>query len=106
MQRTMVEIQQRRSHTRGFIFPYQPEGTVMNNIVYIVGAIVIVGAVLSFFGLRYSKHISGTTRELQEDLLSVRRHLGNGWIQLLRLSVKYQAAQKFKFLHYSDLNTA
>ena len=52
MQRTMVEIQQRRAHTRGFIFPYQPEGTVMNNIVYIVGAIVIVGAVLSFFGLR------------------------------------------------------
>jgi hypothetical protein len=26
----------------------------MNNIVYIVGAIVIIFAVLSFFGLRYS----------------------------------------------------
>ena len=51
MQRTMVKVQQRRTHTRGFIFPYRPEFTVMNNIVYVKGAIVIVGTVLSFFGL-------------------------------------------------------
>jgi hypothetical protein len=28
------------------------EGAAMNNIVYIVGAIVIIVAILSFFGLR------------------------------------------------------
>jgi len=30
----------------------QTKGILMNNIVYIVGAIVIIVAVLSFFGLR------------------------------------------------------
>ncbi len=30
----------------------QPKGTLMNSIVYIVGAIVIIAAILSFFGLR------------------------------------------------------
>jgi hypothetical protein len=29
-----------------------PKGHLMNNIVYIVGAIVIIIAILSFFGLR------------------------------------------------------
>jgi len=28
------------------------QGTSMNTIIYIVGAIVIIGAVLSYFGLR------------------------------------------------------
>ena len=31
---------------------HQPKGTLMNNIVYIVGAIVIIAALLSFLGLR------------------------------------------------------
>ncbi len=35
-----------------FIPPTQVKGTFMNTIVYIVGAIVIIGAILSFFGLR------------------------------------------------------
>jgi hypothetical protein len=30
----------------------QTKGILMNNIIYIVGAIVIIVAVLSFFGLR------------------------------------------------------
>lgn len=35
-----------------FHFPNQIRGSHMNNIVYIVGAVVIILAVLSFFGFR------------------------------------------------------
>jgi hypothetical protein len=31
---------------------FQPEGTSMNGIIYIIGLVVVVVAVLSFFGLR------------------------------------------------------
>lgn len=31
---------------------FQPKGNPMNSIVYIVGAVVIIVAILSFFGLR------------------------------------------------------
>jgi hypothetical protein len=32
--------------------PLHAKGKLMNNIIYIVGLIVIVAAILSFFGLR------------------------------------------------------
>jgi hypothetical protein len=34
------------------LLPGNPREAIMNNIVYIVGAVVIVIAILSFFGLR------------------------------------------------------
>ena len=41
-----------RTSTSGRLLINSQKGYLMNNIVYIVGAIVIVIAVLSFFGLR------------------------------------------------------
>jgi ABC-type dipeptide/oligopeptide/nickel transport system permease subunit len=38
--------------TRAWIFNPREREKLMNNIIYIVGAVVIVIAVLSFFGLR------------------------------------------------------
>jgi hypothetical protein len=32
--------------------PHTPRSTAMNTIIYIVGLIVVIGFVLSFFGLR------------------------------------------------------
>ena len=41
------------NHPKHAIQSYNPlEVNLMNNIVYIVGAIVIIVAILSFFGLR------------------------------------------------------
>jgi hypothetical protein len=34
------------------VFRVQPEEDPMNSIIYIVGLIVVIGVVLSFFGLR------------------------------------------------------
>jgi len=45
----VVEPQFQRDLTRIIV---HPKGNPMNSIVYIVGAVVIIVAILSFFGLR------------------------------------------------------
>jgi hypothetical protein len=40
------------SSGNGAIEPEPPEGSAMNNLIYIVGLVVIVIFVLGFFGLR------------------------------------------------------
>jgi hypothetical protein len=39
-------------HSRGLRWPAQAWGLAMNNIIYIIGLIVVVLAILSFLGLR------------------------------------------------------
>lgn len=39
-------------HSRVLLNGIAYEGQITNNIIYIVGLIVIIGAVLAFFGLR------------------------------------------------------
>ena len=40
------------SSGNGAIEPETPEGSAMNNLIYIVGLVVVVIVVLGFFGLR------------------------------------------------------
>lgn len=44
----MIDVQKAPAPER----PPSPRGHIMNTIIYIVGLVVIIGVILSYFGLR------------------------------------------------------